>query len=707
MSVDRIGKSAYSVTVSQEQLAEARKLAEQRVVSGEAIDQFLQELRNLRARGFGERVPGVFEAIQPPPDLNRGHPDQIESARSGLKSLLVGAGLTLSKLYQDRTLDVLELDQHLRTGQILEMFDAVKGLIPPPRMRRLEQELFAPIRNIAQNAAALSNQTWQQIHDPALRERLANPGRIELKELKPSDLEGHSLRGIDRYGLGDLVRVGGSKGFEIGEVIGVAANHLEVAVLRDGEVGKKPVSKQSIEGANPLKLGDWFPSYSGSIEPGGPRGWNVGVTGLTADGGLEVQAKQPGSQQWILLTPRQIEHVASTLARQLGLAAPGSIEREPDPVPLRDGRQVLNRAGGVQMLGVESFEGEKIAGSLFTDRGIGYASYNEDAVSIGRFASDKDGRSEVSFSISCDQAGGEGKIVGEDGQVLDGEASRIATKWLERAAESIWLASKPGFVVPKVGGPDDTLVPGTIPGDPSAGTDPRQTLLAAVKMASDEISAKKVDSKSSAVTTASAVVVKDGVAYGINIGDSAVLHFDKAGRLKNTGPQDSYEMDIVRQMNDPNAGLRMSSAITRALGQPDDLELDRAADTFAWKLDAGDYLVTATDGLLDANLEAQKKSVQQGVPWTQNHGDVTNDQIGALARVALGADDLARSLLDYTTTAMTLDDRAAFDRASAAFREAEARQDGEGMNAARAAIQLARGSGKPDNRGFGVLQYLG
>jgi serine/threonine protein phosphatase PrpC len=714
MSVGKTQSSGYSVTVSQEQIGQARKLAEQRVAPPEAIDALLEGLTIARDQGRGQFIPAPIASILPPPNLNRvrNRDEVVKTAQVGLRNLLGDAGLTLSALYQNKELDVMELDRNVEVASLLRMFDSVRGLIAPPVMQRLDAELFAPLRNIAWNAEQLAGELKQRIHDPALRQRLQQP-MTEFTELKPSDLEGHSLRGIDRYEIGDPIRFmrtpkpGQPIEWARGEVIGKSNDQLEVAfLLADGSLATKPVRQYLLERDNPLKIGDLFNPYSGSIEPGGARGFRVAVNGMRADGSLMVQAD--AGQGWFDLDARQIEHVAQTLTKQLGIAAPGSIDRAPEPTPITNGRQVLDRSGGVNMVAVESFEGEKSAGAVFTDRGIGYATYNEDAAAVGRFLADKTGRTEVSFSIACDQAGGHGKLTDENGRVLDGEASRIATQELLLAAQSIWNASKPGFMPPKFD-PNDTMPAGWIIGDASQGADPQAALLAAVERAHAKIrSLAKDESETPPVTTASAVVVKDGWAYGVNIGDSAVILYDKNGRIKQMSHQDSAEeLYIKASGGDPNAGLDMSSGILRGIGQPDSLKLDAKKDVFAWKLEPGDYLVTASDGLLDANLMAQKKSVLAGDPWSKNHGDVTMENIGTIISRSSGASEVAGKLLDWTTIQMTPDDPQGVARAKAAFEAARHAGDADACSKAYDDEVRARGSGKPDNRGFGVLQYLG
>jgi serine/threonine protein phosphatase PrpC len=711
MSVSNVQKSAYSIPVSPEDVAQARKLAEQRFTPPEVIDALLEGLTIARdQKGWGQYIPEPLGRILPPPNMNRGGREVTDASRTALSNILGNAGIALSTLYKDKQLDVTEYSAHQEVGAVLGMFDQIVGLIPPPLMQRLQQQLFAPLNGIAQSARINGEQLQRAKENPALFQRLQKP-QTNFVERTVADLEGRSLRGIDRYEIGDAVRVRRSKQqgqptqWVRGEVIGVTDDRVHVAYPTGNTIGEKWISKQWLEQDNPLKIGDWFKSYGGSIDPGGPRGFGIAVNAVRPDGTLQVQADQ--GKGWFDLNPKQVEHVVETLTKQLGIAAPGSIAREVAPTPVVNGRQILDRSGGVNMTTVESFEGERTLGALFTDRGIGYKTYNEDGAAIGRFLANKTGKKEVSFSITCDQAGGHAAVLDEKGNKLDGEASRIATEELQKAVESIWNATEPGFE-PREMKPEDTLPPNYLAGDPSQGADPRQALLAAVQRAHLRIDALSNSELLPPLTTASAVAVIDGFAYGVNVGDSAVIHYGADGRIKNVSNMDSAEDYYIKMSGgDPNAGLKASSGLLRGVGGGTDYEGDLAKDTFKWKLEPGDYLVTASDGLLDANLMAQKKSVANGDPWKKNHGQVTMENIGTIIAGGFDPEDVANKLLRWTETQMMPDDAQKLGQALLAQDTASRANDEQALRQAEYDELMARGSGKPDNRGFGVLQYLG
>ncbi|MBK7860509.1 MAG: SpoIIE family protein phosphatase [Archangiaceae bacterium] len=293
--------------------------------------------------------------------------------------------------------------------------------------------------------------------------------------------------------------------------------------------------------------------------------------------------------------------------------------------PQRPGPEglLLTRSGGAETDGVEVIQGQFARAAVFTDKGHDYKSYNEDAAGAGAI-----GR--TSFIITCDQAGGMGNVPGKDGA-----ASALGASALEYAAR--WI---------------------------DEGHEPHRALGHAADWAHSEIQKLNAKHQVMSITTLSGVVVRDRVAHVINCGDSQVLHFSRDGRLKNAVETDNIMALMVKATGRPNAGIERANQIDAGLGTetPPPYHLE------SWPLEPGDYLVTITDGVLDANLSGAKKAIDAGRPFTEYHEDLTRRDLGTL---------LAKSATPEQATA---------DIATYALR------------------QVLAGDGKGDNLGVAVLQ---
>jgi serine/threonine protein phosphatase PrpC len=273
----------------------------------------------------------------------------------------------------------------------------------------------------------------------------------------------------------------------------------------------------------------------------------------------------------------------------------------------------LMRTGGAETLGVELMMIGHCSAAIFTHRG--FDPYNEDAVGVGHVGG-------TMFITADDQAGKHGKISGRDGA-----ASELAARAFEEAAALVEAGAIPAAAI-------------------------RKCALEAHKA----ILKLNKTYQTNAVTTFAGALVKDGVAYAASCGDSQVLHFSKDGRLKNCTRPDNVMTRHVEASRDrsglirqPNAMIDSANKITAGLGMVDyrGRGIDLAMNVETWAVEPGDYLVTVTDGVLDANLEAARIAVFARSPWTEFHEDVTRQDLGALVRQAAGAEDVARSFAGY------------------------------------------------------------
>ncbi len=202
-------------------------------------------------------------------------------------------------------------------------------------------------------------------------------------------------------------------------------------------------------------------------------------------------------------------------------------------------------AGGRMTKGALPVATPSFDAAVYCSRGRGYASYNEDAAGLFK---DREGRL---YAFVLDQAGGLG------GQVR-GQASELAAKEIYSALRSIAerQANKRSVI--------------------------EGFLLEGFLSAHDAL----VSRKQGEVSTAVAAVIEPENAIVLNSGDSGALVFDKTGRLK--------RRTEMHEAPPPNEGC-----LLHALGlQPEGPE----PDPYSIELEAGDWLILASDGLLDAML---------------------------------------------------------------------------------------------------------
>lgn len=202
-------------------------------------------------------------------------------------------------------------------------------------------------------------------------------------------------------------------------------------------------------------------------------------------------------------------------------------------------------AGGKQTRGALPVSTARFEGALYSSRGRGYARYNEDGAAL--FA---DEAGEL-YAAVFDQAGGLGGMV-------RGAGSEIAAKHASRAFRR--LAT----------GPAEAEVPKTLTEHGIMGAH-----------------AELVAREEGEVTTAVLAVTRGDSVHLVNSGDSAAFHFDAKGR----------HLGQTRQHEIPTPyGI---GALTHGVGlEPEGPN----AEAYAWDLAPGEWVLMASDGLLDSGL---------------------------------------------------------------------------------------------------------
>ena len=201
-------------------------------------------------------------------------------------------------------------------------------------------------------------------------------------------------------------------------------------------------------------------------------------------------------------------------------------------------------ADGRQTRTALPFKNQGFEGAIFSSRGRGYARYNEDG---GALMGDKNNRV---YAVALDQAGGLG------GRIR-GRASALAAKEILRACQS-YATTK-----------DEHL-------------DPIETLLEAFLRAHRTL----LERREGEVSTAVVALMEDETVYLVNSGDSGGVLYDRDGTIKSR--------TVMHEFPPPD-----QACLRHALG----LEPEGCEPTpYAWQLEAGDWLLLGSDGLLDSGM---------------------------------------------------------------------------------------------------------
>lgn len=217
-----------------------------------------------------------------------------------------------------------------------------------------------------------------------------------------------------------------------------------------------------------------------------------------------------------------------------------------EDLPLPPVGAVTWLAGGKQSKGALPVKTPAFDAAVYSSRGRGYARYNEDAALL--FV---DGRGHLYLAV-LDQAGGLG------GRVR-GAASELAALRLFETWKRLATASE------------------TSPEHDS------QAMLEAMERAHTEL----VQRREGEVTTAVAAVARPGAVVLVNSGDSGALQFARSGAVRAT--------TVMHEHISPLA----AGCLTHGIGL---IPEAAAPDTYHWVLERGDWLLLATDGLLDSTL---------------------------------------------------------------------------------------------------------
>jgi serine/threonine protein phosphatase PrpC len=209
-------------------------------------------------------------------------------------------------------------------------------------------------------------------------------------------------------------------------------------------------------------------------------------------------------------------------------------------------------ADGKETKGALPLETKLFGAAIYSSRGRGYARYNEDA---GGLFADQAGQI---YAFVLDQAGGLG------GRVR-GKASAIAAARLYQACRNLAVGPKR----PAAGSPEE-----------------EKLLLDAYLDAHQQLVARGEGE----VTTAVLAVARRDAIIVVNSGDSGAFVLDKTGQVK--------ARTEMQELGPPHSGC---------LGHAIGLVPEGAApEVYRWNVEPGDWLVMATDGLLDSGLsEAQ------------------------------------------------------------------------------------------------------
>lgn len=603
------GQQAPTISVGADQAGQvqAEELKQLGGLKASDIDAFAGALQKLSEPSTGG-APKFFERILAPLKPRDPKAQQAISQRSAdIQQKVAGAAEELTQIYADGLVTEQELTALGRATagmqNILAMNDErALQMLPRDVRKRLEQHLFGKLTTLVRTAQIERYELINRLKnrdEEALREKLNAP--VEYRTLPESQSPGS----MERYQAGDLIAVNRyNKKPSLGVVVENEGNKLRVAVWTDTGLGIRDMSPEDVQQHNPLKIGDYVENHEGH---------QIWVSGMNANGELVGVGRGPDGERLEISAP-ELRGIATALEKKAALMP---VEDVGERVPI-DGVAVV--AGGAQTRDqIMALTADTVSGGLYTSRGptieehgLEYKAYNEDAGVLGVHGK---GDSETVVVGALDQAGGMDVIPG----MGDGATSKIAAEALAAAGEKI-----------------------------AAGADPKEALIQGALDANRTILELNQAHGTKSLTTITGGVIKDGVAHVVSCGDSKVWHFSKDGRLKNESETHNYHDKISRETGDPNAMLHMAAAIYEALGSKEDPDIKYAA----WDLEPGDYLVYGSDGICDANLEAQRTAKEEGHPWDRSNSEVTSEALSGLIAQSEGPMDATEAIRDYALQGM-------------------------------------------------------
>ncbi|MEQ9501090.1 MAG: PP2C family serine/threonine-protein phosphatase [Deltaproteobacteria bacterium] len=411
-------------------------------------------------------------------------------------------------------------------------------------------------------------------------------------EYKLLELDGFTavrdLANIQRYGVGDLVRVPRTVGkCTLGVVSEIEQGGIVSIVVRSVATGRlsiKELDTTSLMEANPLKIGDFVyldgsPFWVAGIDPDGEI-LVLGRAGRRVDPAEFLERLreiiEEDHEVTVQISPQERARMATELtpSRPLSMARPmGTSPYVPIESILRADSGYGLIAGNKETDTVYNLRSPLASAALHTNRGHNYKSWNEDG---GALFADADGRL---FLGVFDQAGGEGSD-----EHNRGAASALAAEMLFAEMQT---------VAEQRGGYDEAE--------------------AALVKAAQKAHVAIVARGRGEVTTFVGAMIDHEIAVIVNIGDSGAMHFSSRGKhLRSTEAQ-----GVGRVLLEGLGMLRKRSFEHQA---------------YRWGVQTGDYLVFGSDGLLDSRL--------------------TEAELGQVLTRAGGAAEATRALRDVVSERM-------------------------------------------------------
>lgn len=395
-------------------------------------------------------------------------------------------------------------------------------------------------------AAELADLERRLDYEPAYR-------MLEPLALKQID----EISAVDRYQVGDLVRVPRSSGqWSLGVVYQVAPG-AQVGVLirneEDQSLSMKELSEELLKRCNPLKIGDFFyldnqPFWVAGLDNFGHI-MVITRTGYRVDPHEVRKRLQDAIETGGPLPAEPEPKRRKAPSRPLSTARPSLTDTPYAPIEsiLKADPSRGLVAGNQETTAVFTVHSPIAEAALHTNRGYNYKNWNEDA---GALFADELGR--VFFGV-FDQAGGEGS----DEQNL-GAASSIAAHMLFEEMQGV--AGRRGD-----------------------SEDAEASLIEAAERAHDAI----LNRHRGEVTTFVGAMIDAGQVVIVNVGDSAVMHFDEEGDYLQ-----STEAQGVGRLLLEGLGMTRKEHFRH--------------QSYRWPLDDGHYLVAGSDGLFDSRLSEEE-----------------------------------------------------------------------------------------------------
>jgi hypothetical protein len=315
------------------------------------VSKFVQDARAQKAGAF-LATPGA-QALVPDALKNGSAARAVDTLAAHIDPKLREGLAALTSVYADGLVEESEVaalgKARTALGDVLRMRDhPALDMLDGTARAALEDHLFEPLTILDRAASSDLSSVLKGVSRrdrEALRERItqveqngqpAGYRRLDVAALQ-AGTAGHSLAGLDRYGVGDLIAVPRSGGgSSLGVVTGLDDDGLRVEVLRQGQVGMKKLSAEQVEKQNPLKLGDYISA----------QGREVWITGTGPDGRL-VGTERRGTDVR-RMSADEVQRLADELKSQLP-GAPTRTRPRPREVSLAElvKAHASQSAGGV------------------------------------------------------------------------------------------------------------------------------------------------------------------------------------------------------------------------------------------------------------------------------------------------------------------------------------------------------------------------